>query len=75
MLDHLLRPADDREVVQELAFVLRSWATRGRRDSRDNAEMTAERLVDYLHLSGFELMKRPQASLDMSYIGPDSRPG
>jgi hypothetical protein len=73
MLETLLHPADDREVVQELAFVLRSRTTRGRRDSRE-AEMTAERLVDYLHLSGFELMRRPQASLDMSYVGPVSDP-
>jgi hypothetical protein len=32
------------------------------------ARMTAERLVDYLHLSGFELMKRPMVT-DTGYIG------
>jgi hypothetical protein len=74
MLETLLHPADDREVVQELAFALRSRTTRGRRDNRDEAELTAERLVDYLHLSGFELMRRPQTSLDMSYVGPVSQP-
>ncbi len=70
MQDRLLRPADDREVVQELTYVLRNFSARSRRDHREEAEMTAERLIDYLHLSGFELMRRAPAELDMSYVGP-----
>ncbi len=79
MLDHLsdrrlsdrsLRPADDQEVVREMAYVLRSWpGTRSRRRGDEAlAQITAERLVDYLHLSGFELMKRPMVT-DTSYVG------
>ncbi|GAB0113388.1 hypothetical protein [Acidisoma sp. C75] len=72
MIDRTLRPAQDHEVVNELAFVLKSWsAGRGRRRRGDDqmARITAERLVDYLHLSGFELMRRPPVELDMSYVG------
>jgi hypothetical protein len=76
MLDHSLRsaslrPAEDQEVVKELAYVLRSWpGARGRRRGDDaQARVTAERLVDYLHLSGFELMRRPAVSMDMQYVG------
>lgn len=71
MIDRSLRPAQDHEVVNELAFVLRSWTgARGRRRDDDHlARITAERLVDYLHLSGFELMRRPPVELDMSYVG------
>lgn len=71
MLDPSLRPAEDQEVVQELAFVLRSWpGARGRRRKDDQlARITAERLVDYLHLSGFELLRRPQIAMDMTYVG------
>ncbi len=70
MLDRSLRPADDQEVVKEMAYVLRSWpGARGRRRGDDAlARITAERLVDYLHLSGFELMKRPMV-MDTNYIG------
>ena len=73
MLDHSLRPAEDQEVVKELAYVLRSWpGARGRRRGDDAmARVTAERLVDYLHLSGFELMRRPAVSMDMHYVGAE----
>jgi hypothetical protein len=66
-----LRPAEDQEVVKELAYVLRSWpGARGRRRGDDAlARITAERLVDYLHLSGFELMRRPAIAMDMQYVG------
>ncbi|WP_284945510.1 hypothetical protein [Acidisoma cladoniae] len=69
-LDRGLRPADDQEVVQEMAYVLRSWpGARGRRRGADAAaRVTAERLVDFLHLSGFELMKRP-VNVDTTYVG------
>jgi hypothetical protein len=72
LVDRSLRLADDQEVVRQMAYVLRSWPrVRGRR-GRDEAlaRVTAERLVDYLHLSGFELMKRPLAT-DSGYIGGD----
>jgi hypothetical protein len=70
MLDRSLRPANDQEVVQEMAYVLRSWpGARGRgRGAEAAARVTAERLVDYLHLSGFELMKRPMV-VDTGYVG------
>jgi hypothetical protein len=70
MLDRSLRPAEDQEVVKEMAYVLRSWpGARGRRRGDDAlARATAERLVDYLHLSGFELMKRPMV-MDTQYVG------
>jgi hypothetical protein len=70
MPDRSLRPADDQEVVREMAFVLRSWpGARSRRRGDDAlARITAERLVDYLHLSGFELMKRPMV-MDLTYVG------
>jgi hypothetical protein len=70
MLDRSLRPADDQEVVHEMAYVLRSWpGTRGRRRGLDAAaRVTAERLVDYLHLSGYELVKR-SVDVDTSYVG------
>jgi hypothetical protein len=70
LVDRSLRLADDQEVVRQMAYVLRSWPrVRGRR-GRDEAlaRVTAERLVDYLHLSGFELMKRPLAT-DSGYTG------
>ncbi|HEX3982105.1 MAG TPA: hypothetical protein VHX12_00280 [Acidisoma sp.] len=69
--DCSLRPAEDQEVVKELAYVLRSWpGARGRRRGDDAlARVTAERLVDYLHLSGFELMRRPPVAIDMQYVG------
>jgi len=69
-LDRSLRPADDQEVVQEMAYVLRSWpGARGRGRGVDAAaRITAERLVDFLHLSGFELMKRP-VIVDTAYVG------
>jgi hypothetical protein len=72
LIDRSLRPADDQEVVRQMAYVLRSWpGARGRRRGDDAiARMTAERLVDYLHLSGFELMKRPLVT-DTGYIGGD----
>jgi hypothetical protein len=68
--DRALRPADDQEVVKEMAYVLRSWpGARSRRRGDDAlARITAERLVDYLHLSGFELMKRPMVT-DTNYVG------
>jgi hypothetical protein len=71
MLDRSLRPAEDQEVVKELAYVLRSWpGVRGRRGADDAlARITAERLVDYLHLSGFELMRRPPVAMDTQYVG------
>ena len=70
LIDRSLRPAEDQEVVREMAYVLRSWpGARGRRRGDDSlARITAERLVDYLHLSGFELMKRPMAT-DTGYVG------
>lgn len=70
MLDRSLRPAEDQEVVKEMAYVLRSWpGARGRRRGDEAlARITAERLVDYLHLSGFELMKRPMV-MDTQYVG------
>ena len=70
LIDRSLRPADDQEVVRQMAYVLRSWpGARGRHRSDDAiARTTAERLVDYLHLSGFELMKRPMVT-DTGYIG------
>ena len=74
MLDHVsdrsLRPADDQEVVREMAYVLRSWPGNRSRRRGDAAlaRITAERLVDYLHLSGFELMKRP-IDTDTTYVG------
>jgi hypothetical protein len=69
LIDRRLCPADDEEVVRQMAYVLRSWpGTSGRRRSDEAlARMTAERLVDYLHLSGFELMKRPMVT-DTGYI-------
>jgi hypothetical protein len=72
LIDRALRPADDQEVVRQMAYVLRSWpGARGRRRGDDAiARITAERLVDYLHLSGFELMKRPMVT-DTDYIGGD----
>ena len=72
LVDRALCPADDQEVVRQMTYVLRSWpGTRGRRRSDDAlARITAERLVDYLHLSGFELMKRPMVT-DTGYIGGD----
>ncbi len=53
-----------------MAYVLRSWpGTRSRRRGDEAlARITAERLVDYLHLSGFELMKRPIVT-DTTYVG------
>lgn len=72
MIDRSLRPAQDHEVVTELAFVLRSWPGsrgRGRRADDQLARIAAERLVDYLHLSGFELMRRPPVEIDMRYVG------
>jgi hypothetical protein len=70
LINASLCPADDQEVVRQMAYVLRTWpGARGRRRSDDAlARMTAERLVDYLHLSGFELMKRPMVT-DTGYIG------
>ena len=70
LVNRSLCPADDQEVVQQMAYVLRSWpGARGRRRGDDAlARITAERLVDYLHLSGFELMKRPMVT-DTGYIG------
>ena len=70
LVDRSLRPANDQEVVREMAYVLRSWPNaRGRRRGDEAlARITAERLVDYLHLSGFELMKRPMVT-DTGYIG------
>jgi hypothetical protein len=70
LVDRTLRPANDQEVVREMAYVLRSWPNaRGRRRSNDAlARITAERLVDYLHLSGFELVKRPMVT-DTGYVG------
>jgi hypothetical protein len=70
LIDRSLRLADDQEVVRQMAYVLRSWprARSGRRGDDALARVTAERLVDYLHLSGFELMKRPVAT-DTGYIG------
>ena len=72
LVDRSLRPADDQEVVRQMAYVLRSWpGARGRRRGDEAlARLTAERLVDYLHLSGFELMKRPMVT-DTGYIGGD----
>ena len=70
LIDRSLCPADDQEVVRQMAFVLRSWpGARGRHRGDDAiARVTAERLVDYLHLSGFELMKRPMVT-DTGYVG------
>ncbi|WP_419759883.1 hypothetical protein [Acidisoma sp.] len=72
LVDRALCPADDQEVVRQMTYVLRSWpGTRGRRRTDDAlARITAERLVDYLHLSGFELMKRPMVT-DTGYVGGD----
>jgi hypothetical protein len=72
LIDRSLRPADDQEVVRQMAYVLRSWpgAQARRRGDDALARMTAERLVDYLHLAGFELMKRPMVT-DTGYIGGD----
>ena len=72
LIDRSLCPADDQEVVRQMAYVLRSWpGTRGRRrGDAALARLTAERLVDYLHLSGFELLKRPMVT-DTGYIGGD----
>ena len=72
LVDRSLRPAEDQEVVRQMAYVLRSWpGARGRHRGDDAlARMTAERLVDYLHLSGCELMKRPMVT-DTGYIGGD----
>ena len=70
LIDRSLCPADDQEVVRQMAYVLRSWpGPRGSRRGDDAlARVTAERLVDYLHLSGFELMKRPMVT-DTGYVG------
>jgi hypothetical protein len=70
LIDRSLRLADDQEVVRQMAYVLRSWPrARGRRRGDEAlARVTAERLIDYLHLSGFELMKRPVAT-DTGYVG------
>jgi hypothetical protein len=72
LINRSLCPADDQEVVRQMAYVLRSWpGGRGRRRGDDVlARVTAERLVDYLHLSGFELMKRPMVT-DTGYVGGD----
>jgi hypothetical protein len=72
LVNRSLCPADDQEVVRQMAYVLRSWpGARGRRRGDDAlARLTAERLVDYLHLSGFELMKRPVVT-DTGYVGGD----
>jgi len=72
LIDRSLRLADDQEVVKQMAYVLRTWpGARGRHRGDDKlARITAERLVDYLHLSGFELMKRPTV-MDTGYIGGD----
>ncbi len=70
LVDRTLRLADDQEVVRQMTYVLRNWPrARGRRRGDDAiARVTAERLVDYLHLSGFELVKRPLAT-DTGYVG------
>ncbi len=70
LIDRSMRLADDQEVVRQMAYVLRAWpgARKLRRGDDALARMTAERLLDYLHLSGFELMKRPMVT-DTGYVG------
>jgi hypothetical protein len=55
-----LRPANREELTQALAFALQ-FHGRKRAHHADSfmAKIAAERLVDYLRLSGFVVMKRP----------------
>ncbi len=55
-----LRPATQEELAQALAFALQ-FRGRKRVHHADNfmARIAAERLVEYLRLSGFVVMKRP----------------
>ncbi|MCQ8242540.1 hypothetical protein [Rhizosaccharibacter radicis] len=58
-----LRPATADEIEQSLAFALR-FDGRRRVNTADDAmaRITAERLLRHLLLSGFVLMKRPEAA-------------
>ena len=62
MLDEPLRPATAEEVATTLSAALRhSSRRRVRATDRFMAQITAERLVQYLGWSGFVVMKRPPA--------------
>ena len=62
MLDEPLRPATAEEVAATLSVALRhSSRRRVRATDRFMAQITAERLVQYLEWSGFVVMKRPLA--------------
>ena len=62
MLDEPLRPATAEEVATTLSVALRhSSRRRVRATDRFMAQITAERLVQYLEWSGFVVMKRPPA--------------
>lgn len=55
-----LRPASQEELAQALAFALQfHGGKRVRHADSYTARIAAERLVEYLRLSGFVVMKRP----------------
>ena len=59
-----LRPATREELIEGLSFALRYQGRRRVRDADVDSFMgraAAERLVDWLHMSRFVVMKRPPA--------------
>jgi hypothetical protein len=64
MLDEPLRPATAEEVAATLSVALRHNSQRRvHAADRFMAQITAERLVQYLEWSGFVVMKRPPETL------------
>ena len=58
-----LRPASQEEIQESLSHALRFDGRKRVRHADDAmARITAERLVQHLELSGFVLMKRPNAA-------------
>ena len=64
MLDEPLRPATAEEVATTPSVALRhNGRRRVHAADRSMAQITAERLVQYLEWSGFVVMKRPPETL------------
>ncbi len=60
-----LRPATREELLEGLSFAMRYNGRKRVNDAHADgfmARIAAERLVDYLHQSGFVVMKRPPAA-------------